>query len=385
MSDNKTRILMIGHLPPPPEGTAKVNELIINSPEFRKAFDIKFISLKKRTNVHERGKLGLLNVADNIRNAAVFTAHLISYNLENVYLPIAQNKLGFLRDSLFINLAAVFGKKVCAHFHGGGFDSFYLKQNIVYKWHIRRSLAKIDRLILLAHKIKPQFEPFVRSEKIRVIYNCASAPAKQDKVVKSTSDYFQVLFIGYISKAKGAYDMVRSLPEVVNRHKGKVKYILCGAGVDKEPNINYISDPHNGYSDTIKFIENNALSEYVELKGVVTGNEKEKLLRESDIFVFPSYSEGFPMSLLEAMSYGLPIVCTPVGAIGEMLGERENCLFVTPGDIKVISDAVNRLCDDPKLRIEMGNRNRELIKNKYNLDNFIASLVEVWRNMAQRS
>ena len=84
-------------------------------------------------------------------------------------------------------------------------------------------------------------------------------------------------------------------------------------------------------------------SPHMTFRSPVDGHEKEALFKQSDIFILPSYSEGFPLSVLEAMSYGLPLIVTPVGALPEVLKEGENCFFVKPGSVSDLTRALTQL------------------------------------------
>jgi glycosyltransferase involved in cell wall biosynthesis len=82
------------------------------------------------------------------------------------------------------------------------------------------------------------------------------------------------------------------------------------------------------------------------------------MLAKADVFVLPSYNEGLPMALLEAMSWGLPVITTPVGGIPEVVSNTQNGLLVTPGDIQQLSEAMQSLIKEEKLRLSLGSAAR---------------------------
>ena len=98
---------------------------------------------------------------------------------------------------------------------------------------------------------------------------------------------------------------------------------------------------------------------------VIYGKEKEDLWARSDIFVLPSYSEGLPMSVLEAMSHGLPLIVTPVGALQEILEDRKNCFFIPAGSSEKLTESLEKLISNSALRQEMGENNRKLIETQF--------------------
>ena len=108
---NKLRILIIGHLPPPPEGTAKINDIIIGSAYLKDRFRIELLSLMKRKTAQNRGKLGIINILHNLFNYLAYFAKLFTFNPDILYMPLAQNRMGYIRDSVFIITGNYFGKK----------------------------------------------------------------------------------------------------------------------------------------------------------------------------------------------------------------------------------------------------------------------------------
>lgn len=377
--NKKLKVLIVGYLPPPQEGTARITEVIVNSQYLRDNFEIIFLSLKKRNKATLRGKMALMNVFYNLLNFIRYKCEIIFYQPNIIYLPLAQNRLGFLRDSFFILIGKFFGKKICVHFHGGNFDLFYQQQKIFFQRYIRYVLKKIDRLILLAEKFKKQFNQFIDESKMSVLYNCL--PEMQidfHERTNSVKDKIRVLFIGYLSKAKGALDLVYSIPKVLAVYKNPIEFILCGQPVDIERNITFISEPHLGYSKIKKFIEENNLQAHVRIFTNLTSEQKEKFFWESDIFVFPTYSEGCGLVVLEAMAYGLTIITTRVGALEEMLKEGENCFFVKPGDCEELAEKILFLANNEELRKKFGENNKKLIGERYNKNIFVKNLMDIW-------
>lgn len=122
----------------------------------------------------------------------------------------------------------------------------------------------------------------------------------------------QILFLGAINKMKGCYDMV----DVIER-------------VSKEvPNVRMIVAGYGEIEQVKEKIKEKNLSDRFIFPGWVRDNEKDELLKTSDIFFLPSYTEGMPMSILDAMGYGLPIVSTNVGGIPKIVHDGENGLCV---------------------------------------------------------
>ncbi|UCD51463.1 MAG: glycosyltransferase family 4 protein [Phycisphaerales bacterium] len=104
-----------------------------------------------------------------------------------------------------------------------------------------------------------------------------------------------------------------------------------------------------------------------------------RLLRECDVFVLPSLSEGTPISILEAMAIGIPVVATTVGGIPEQIGHRKSGLLVPPADARALAEAIEELLVHPELRAELAHQANEHVRAKFSLDQFCDSFLDVVR------
>jgi glycosyltransferase involved in cell wall biosynthesis len=109
-------------------------------------------------------------------------------------------------------------------------------------------------------------------------------------------------------------------------------------------------------------IAESGLGDCVHFNGFVSGDAKAGLLSRTDVFVLPSYNEGLPISILEAMSYGCAIVSTPVGGIPEVV--KDNGVLVKPGDIDGIASAIYSL-SDPETCLRMGAESSRIVQDFY--------------------
>lgn len=107
-------------------------------------------------------------------------------------------------------------------------------------------------------------------------------------------------------------------------------------------------------SKVTQIISKYGLSDIVLFEGWVSGDKKIELLNKVDAYILPSYHEGLPISILEAMSYSLPIISTNVGGIPEILKNGENGFIISPGDKDAMYRAILELMNNEKLRIDMG-------------------------------
>lgn len=271
----------------------------------------------------------------------------------------------FFRKLPVIYIAWLAGVPVVNHIHGAEFDEFFTNASIKKKRLIKKVYAKCDKLIALSEEWKELLSQIVQPEKIVVIenYSVLQEDALLERQARENNQ--TVLFLGEIGRRKGCYD----IPDVVQRvvkEVPDVKFVLCGAGTP------------NDEQAVVELCRQKDISDKVMFPGWVRGEEKDRMLREADVFFLPSYNEGMPMSVLDAMGYGLPIVSTQVGGIPKIVHNFENGMCVNAGDIDAYSDAIIDLLKDDQWRNRAGEKSIEIVKNRYSLDVHLRKLSNVY-------
>ena len=129
-------------------------------------------------------------------------------------------------------------------------------------------------------------------------------------------------------------------------------------------------------------VESLNISDQTIFPGWINTEERDRLLEEGNIFVLPSYNEGLPLSMLEAMAWGLPVIVTPVGGISEIVSDGENGLLVEPSNIEQLSDAMKSLIANEELRISLGDRGRKSVE-PLDITNYWLSFLNIYRSALQ--
>lgn len=270
----------------------------------------------------------------------------------------------FYRKLPFIYMASWAKKPIINHIHGADFDEFYTNSSEKKKRQIKKVYGKCKILVALSEEWKQRLEKIVPKEKIIVIENYSILHEDALKERCSRESNHEVLFLGELGRRKGCYDIPEVIEEVV-KDIPDIKFILAGAGSAQD-------------ETAIKqLIKEKRIEQNVEFPGWVRGNQKDKLLREADLFYLPSYNEGMPMSILDAMGYGLPIVSTNVGGIPKIVHDGENGSCFEPGNVMEMGKAIENLLENK--RIEASISSFEIVKRGYSLEQHIKKLEECYK------
>lgn len=123
------------------------------------------------------------------------------------------------------------------------------------------------------------------------------------------------------------------------------------------------------------------LGAVVELTGVAGYDEAPAVYRTGDVFVSPTWSEGFSNTILEAMAAGLPIVSTRAVGVIDCLRHEDNALLVEPHDVEQLAAAIGRLLDDASLRSRLAERALAEVRTTYSWEAVSAQIVDVYRSL----
>lgn len=254
----------------------------------------------------------------------------------------------FYRKFIVFIICKIFKKKIIYHIHGAEFDLFIRRSGIISCKMIRYMIEGCDYLIALSISWKIFFESNFTVKEITILPNIIEPPLRQ--VQARNTGKVKFLFLGRISDRKGIYDLI----EVVQKRKD---YYLDRMEL-------YVGG--DGESDVLcGLVRENGLSEIVTYKGWIKGKEKDILLNDTDIFILPSYHEGLPVSILEAMSFSKPVISTKVGGIPEIVKNHVNGILINPGDQKELENAIDFFITKPWLIELYGKASLDIVREYF--------------------
>ncbi|MDR1759194.1 MAG: glycosyltransferase family 4 protein [Fibrobacter sp.] len=266
------------------------------------------------------------------------------------------------RKGVFIKMGKRFGKKVILHQHAADFIEFFRESND--KPQIIKIINLCDKLIVLSQSYKEYFSNIgILKEKICVLNNIVFPP--KEKWKKEKDGKLHLLYLGEVGYRKGIYDLLNVLN--ANKEYFEDKIVLRIGGNIAEGDIN-------------GFIAEHDLSSFVKYEGWVSGTKKTECLEWADVYILPSYNEGLPIAILEAMSYSHPVISTDVGGIPEILHSNENGVLIKPGNEEQIKEALVFFVENPEKISEYGKNAYQTVQPFFP-ENVFSELEKIYKEL----
>ena len=178
------------------------------------------------------------------------------------------------------------------------------------------------------------------------------------------TDRVRLAFVGRLIENKGPHFFLQAAPAVIRAHP-EAEFVFIGDGPMRR--------------ELAAKARRLGLQRNVRFEGLQ--HDVASRLRASDVYVRPSLTEGMPLTVLEAMACGLPVVATPVGGTAEIVYDGVNGLLVPPGDVPALASALIRLADRPKLRARLGAKGRALVRRSYSWQRVVDANLAVYQRI----
>lgn len=275
--------------------------------------------------------------------------------------------------------ARIYRKKVVVTIHGCiemlewlGMRSLWFYRPLLFA-----ALRRADRVFALGEWEKKLLtDGGVAPERALVVPNGVNcrffAPAADRPAARARWDFaesdFVVLFTGYLHNRKGIDLLREAIPAVVEKRPDAL-FVFAG---------NH-DTPHA--AAMMEEVRRRGAESRVRLLGVVKRADLPSLYSAADVFTLPSYAEGQPRVILEAMSCGLPVVATPVQGIPEMVFHERTGLLVETGDAKSLADALLRAVENPEQTRQWGRNARALIEERFDWDRIAERTLAIYEEL----
>lgn len=297
-----------------------------------------------------------------LKSYVVFMYQILFKRVKLIHIHSA-SKGSFWRKSIFAVFGFIFRIPVIFHLHGANMESFYASLPRLLQSYTRWIFEKSSCVIVLSQSWAEFIIKIAPKAKIEIVNNYVSLPCVFNK--KNENKKVLILFLGIVGKRKGVYDILDAVAEVIKKHTNFE--VLIGGNGETE-----------ALNNEIKL---KGLGGFVKLLGWVGSKQKEKLLEKADIYILPSYNEGLPMSLLEAMSWEVPVISTNVGGIPELIRNNLDGFVVEPGDVQALIDVLLRLIKSSALRLDMGKSARSRVEEQFSDLVVIPQLEQIYAKL----
>ena len=177
----------------------------------------------------------------------------------------------------------------------------------------------------------------------------------------------RVLFLGRIGVTKGVAELLRAFEQLDDVPDARL--VLAGPETDPAV-VQLVHEAVRGSPDRVEY------------RGSLPRRQARELMRQAYVFALPSRAEGLPMTLIEAMSMGVPCVTTPVGAIEELVTDGKNGYLVEPGDTRALTDHLRDLLSNETLRDAMAGAAYETWARDFDAARMYARVRELWSETA---
>ncbi len=358
------KILFLLHLPPPVHGSSIIGALIKDSQQVNDSFNCRYLNLLASQKVSDSGKLSLRKLFDFWKTFWSLRHELKYQKPDLCYFALTTTGIGFLKDSLLVFLLRIRGVRVIYHLHNKGIEKF--SGSLLYRF-LYRYVFDEAKVILLSERLYPDVSRYVSQNQIFICPN--GLPDISRKVLKTKSldkKDVKILFLSNLIESKGVLVLLDALEVLVRREIQFSLSIVGGIGDIDENKLNQV-------------ISQKSLTSVFRYLGSKHGGAKDKIFIEADIFTLPTYysNECFPLVLIEAMQYSLPVISTFEGGIPDLVQDGVNGFLVPQKDVLALADRLEILIKNKELRTQFGVAGRKIYEENYTLSHFEQRLVSI--------
>ncbi len=369
MKKNKiSKLLVILHRAPPAHGAAKVGDFIALSEKLNENFDCRFITIKSSDTIGDIGKVNLKKLYFVVELYIRVLWALVSFRPDKIYFTASISSVAFYRDLLISTLWKSYklfkSPEVYYHYHTKGIDEFVTTSD--YNLKLTRFFLKDVNLILLTPILKNDFQKVQTYKQALYLPNGVENTFEDlefkefiDEKYKQI-DSIEILYLSNMIKSKGYFSVL----ELANQTKDQlVHYHFAGAWQNIEDEKEFF-----------EYIKQNNLEKKVTFHGFVNGEKKQALLRNAHVLAFPTRykAESFGLVIVEAMSYGVPVIATDEGSIPSILDEKSGIIL---HDLDKLPESLNQI-KQKFLNTETAMYCRKRYLKNFSLDLFEENLVK---------
>lgn len=372
------KIFFLLHLPPPVHGSSVVGLSIKESVLINNTFECIYLNILSSNKVAESGNINLSKLYGFFKTWIKLLKMLIINKPDLCYLALTTTGIGFFKDILLIALIRAFKIKRVYHIHNKGVDLYKYKKIYRYGYNF---IFKNAEVVLLSQRLYNDLHSFVKETKVHVCPNGLADivlyPQKKTSennsflfgyTVKNYTKKVHILFLSNLIESKGVYILLKACEVLKKNHLNFQCTFAGGEGDISEELLR------------AKIRELN-LDDFVHYVGKKYGKEKEETYKEADIFVLPTCSDCFPLVLIEAMQYSIPVLSTFEGGIPDIVEDEVTGFLVAQNDVHHLTEKLTVLIQNSRLRQQMGSDGRKKYEKHFTLEKFENNLTKILQRL----
>lgn len=287
-------------------------------------------------------------------------AACVSRRCDVLHVNVASNGSTF-RKIILATIAAATRTPYVVHLHGADYARFWATRGRWSAGLVNTFFRRAARVVVLGKSWSRLVQEHVpeAARRLVILPNATPTPPPPDPA--RPKDPVVILFLGRLTADKGLPQLIDALASLAGLPSWRA--VLAG----------------NGDMQSVRdLVRTRGLQDRVEIPGWAGPAEVDRLLRSAHIFVLPSFAENLPVSIIEAFAYRVPVICTPVGAVPEMVEHGRTGLMVPAGDVTALAEALRRLITDAGLRETLADNASAEHAARYQLSSYVDRLAEVW-------
>lgn len=296
--------------------------------------------------------------------ARVAHARLLHGSEVIYYPPAGPNRVPMYRDLAFLLCCRWMFAHTVFHFHASGLSELATRLHGWERWLFRRAYGEPDCAIVLSELTAPDGQSLSARRNRIVPYGIPDDAARYRRRRAANAATATILYVGALRETKGLLILLEAARALIER--GLVLQLqLVGA---------FISASFQ--ERVMTFIAEHGLAPHVHFHGPLDGDAKWQAFADADLLCFPSFyeAEAFSVALLEAMSFGLPVVASDWRGAGAIVEPGVTGLLVPPKDAVALAGALARLIERPELRAELGRAARRRFENHFTLEHWLSAM-----------
>jgi glycosyltransferase involved in cell wall biosynthesis len=365
---NKKKILCILQLAPPVHGASTINGYLINSDLINQNFNLETINLQFNKSIKKLEKFSIAKVFKALGYSFEIVKKMTGFKPDLIYYTFSTKGFSFYRDAFYLFIIKLFGSKIVLHFHSKGLKPD-AQGNFIKKFLYGRIL-KNSSCICLSTSLKSDIERVAGSLPYIIPNGIPEFSIHVPDKIQELNPVPAILYLSNYIKSKGILILIEALG-ILKKQGYAFNARLVGAPADV--NMEILNN----------LISINNLSSSVIATGPLYGENKIAEFRNADMFVFPTYyeNEAFPLVILEAMQFGLPVISTFEGGIPDMIRNNVNGILVEKKNAEMLAEQMAKLLLNAPLRKSMGNSGYQTFKENYTLRHFEINMYKTFNDI----